>query len=67
MSTTWTAGHVAALEEAIAQGLRRVTHKDYTAEFHSLDEMLQLLDRMRASVYPASAGSGQVIYAGRVC
>jgi|GEM_PF-724773 len=65
MTTSWTTADVTALEGAIKSGVRRVAYASGTVEYHSLDEMLKLLDRMRADVSGESAAS-QVIYAGRV-
>lgn len=65
MSTSWTANDIAALELAIKSGVRRVAYASGTVEYHSLDEMLKLLDRMRADV-AGDTGASQVIYAGRV-
>lgn len=65
MSTTWTSGDVAALEAAIKKGVRSVQYSNFRAEYHSLDEMLRLLDRMRGEVSPPTAGAG-VIFTARI-
>jgi hypothetical protein len=65
MATSWTSSDVIALESAIKRGVRSVTYPSGTVTYHSLGEMLTLLDRMRAEVAGDSAGS-QAIYAGRV-
>lgn len=67
MATSWTSSDIAALEAAIKRGVRSVTYASGTVTYHSLSEMLTLLDRMRAEVAEAGAGStSQAIYAGRV-
>lgn len=67
MTTTWTAADIAALEAAIKRGVKSVTYASGTVNYHSLDEMLRLLDRMRGEVASATGSNGsQVIYAGRV-
>lgn len=65
MTTTWTTADIAALEAAIKRGVKSVTYASGTVTYHSLDEMLRLLDRMRNEVAGAS-GASQAIYAGRV-
>ncbi len=62
----WSQSDVSALETAIKTGVKRVTYHDHTAEYHSLTEMLQLLDRMRAEVRAASGAVGSAIFAGRI-
>lgn len=62
----WSSQDVAALETAVKSGVKRVTYHDHTAEYHSLTEMLQLLDRMRAEVNAAAGNSGGAIFAGRI-
>jgi hypothetical protein len=62
----WSQSDVTALEGAIKTGVKRVTYHDHTAEYHSLTEMLQLLDRMRAEVRAASGTAGSAIFAGRI-
>lgn len=67
MSTSWTASDVAALEAAIKKGVKSVSYASGTVVYHSLDEMLRLLDRMRADVDDAAGtGASQMIFAGRV-
>jgi hypothetical protein len=65
MSTSWNSADIAALESAIKRGVRSVQYQSGTVTYHSLAEMLTLLDRMRAEVN--GAGESQVIYAGRIC
>lgn len=50
MSTSWTAGDLAALERAIATGARVVKYENFETEYRSLKEMLALRDMMRAEV-----------------
>ena len=49
-STTWTANDIALLEAAIKKGVRRVSYQSGSVEYHSLAEMLQLLDVMRREI-----------------
>lgn len=66
-TTSWTSQDVAALEAAIKKGVRSVTYQSGTVTYHSLDEMLRLLDRMRTDVAAAAGtATSQVIFAGRV-
>lgn len=66
-TTSWTSSDVAALEAALKKGVKSVTYQSGTVTYHSLDEMLRLLDRMRADVAAASgASTSQLIFAGRV-
>jgi hypothetical protein len=67
MSTSWTSADIVALETAIKQGVKRVAYASGSVDYHSLGEMLTLLDRMRADVAAGGAGTAnQAIYAGRV-
>lgn len=67
MTTSWTANDIAALETAIKAGVKRVAYASGSVDYHSLAEMLTLLDRMRADVAAgAGTSSNQMIYAGRV-
>ncbi len=61
---SFTQSDVEALEAAIKLGVKRVTYKDHTAEYHSMAEMIALRDMMRREANPSSGGN--VIYAGRV-
>ena len=65
MATSWTPSDVAALEAAIKRGTRSVSYASGSVTYHSLAEMLTLLDRMRSEV-EGDASPSQVIYAGRV-
>lgn len=66
-TTSWTAADVAALEAAIKKGVKSVTYQSGTVTYHSLGEMLTLLDRMRTDVAAAAGTStSQVVFAGRV-
>lgn len=65
--TSWTESDVTALETAIKKGVKSVTYLSGTVQYHSLDEMLKLLDRMRADVAAANGtGTSQLVFAGRV-
>ena len=67
MSTSWTSADIAALETAIKAGVKRVAYASGSVDYHSLGEMLTLLDRMRADVVAgAGTASNQMIFAGRV-
>ena len=64
MTTSWTAADIAALEKAIGKGVRTVTYQTGSVTYHSSDEMLKLLDRMRSDVN--GSAQSQVIFAGRI-
>lgn len=49
-ATTWTTLDVAALEKALADGVRVVEYSDKKVEYRSLDEMFQLLATMKKAV-----------------
>lgn len=55
----WTQADVTALSNAIKSGVRSVDYADRRVTYHSLDEMMQLLDRMVR--YVATRGDGQPI------
>lgn len=40
MSVTWTLKHLKDLEDAMAQGVRRVEYNDRTVEYRTLKEMM---------------------------
>ncbi|MDO9489523.1 MAG: hypothetical protein Q7J32_14200 [Sphingomonadaceae bacterium] len=65
-TTTWTSAHLAALETAIAKGIRRVGYADRTVEYGSMAEMLQLRATMSSAIAGTDQGDGQVIFAGRI-
>ena len=50
MSVTWTAQHLADLEEAIAQGVRKVEYNDRTVEYRTLNEMLKTRTLIKRSL-----------------
>lgn len=67
VATIWTAAHLAALEESIAKGVRRVNYPDGRGvEFGSIDEMLKLRATMAAAIAGTDQGSQSLIFAGRV-
>ena len=47
MSSNYTLDDLAALEEAIAKGIRSVKYTDKEIVYRSLDEMLRIRDLMR--------------------
>lgn len=47
MPITWTLEHLKALEEAIAQGVRRVEYNDRTVEYRSLKEMKEIRELIK--------------------
>ncbi len=65
-ATIWTTAHLAALEAAIAQGVRRVSSGDRTVEYGSIDEMLRLRTVMAAAIAGTEQGNQNLIFAGRV-
>lgn len=50
MSANWTSEELAALEAAMAQGVRRVEYNDRTVEYRSLNEMKELRELIRRSL-----------------
>lgn len=60
----WQQSDVTALETAIKRGVKKVQYHDHSVEYHTLGEMLALLNAMRSEVSAPSGGS--VIFAGRV-
>ena len=57
-TTSWTHSDITKLEAAIAKGTRKVVYETMgSVEYHSMDEMLKLLDRMRAEVAAAAIGA----------
>jgi len=65
-TTTWTATHLAALEAAIARGVRRVSYGDRTVEYGSIDEMLTLRGVMAAAIAGTDQGEDTIVFAGRL-
>jgi hypothetical protein len=51
----WTSDDLAALENAIKKGVKRVSYLNGSVEYHSLDEMLKLRDVMSAAVNGVTA------------
>lgn len=58
MPLTWTDEEIATLRSAIASGVKRVTYRDETVEYHSLDQMRELLASMTASASESSSSNG---------
>lgn len=52
----FSSNDLAALDAAIRSGTKRVTYGDRTVEYHSMNEMLQLRDRMRAEIDASARG-----------
>jgi len=50
MTLTWTTQHLKDLEEAIAQGVRRVEYNDRTVEYRNLDEMKQTRELIKRAL-----------------
>lgn len=65
-TTTWTSTHLAALEAAIAKGVRSVSYGDRRVEYGSIDEMLKLRATMAAAIAGTDQGDSQIVFAGRV-
>jgi hypothetical protein len=56
---SWTAAQLAALEEAIAEGVTTVQYSDRQVVYRSLTDMLRLRDVMRRDIgLLASDGTG---------
>jgi hypothetical protein len=56
MATSWTQADITALETAIKSGVLSVQFGDRSVQYHSVAEMLKLLDTMKAAV-EASSGT----------
>jgi len=52
----WSSEDLAALEDAIKQGVRRVKYSDREVEYRSLPEMLQLRDMMKRELGQTKRG-----------
>jgi hypothetical protein len=50
MSTSWTQADIEALEAAIKRGVLRVRFADREIQYHSVSEMLSLLQSMKSAV-----------------
>lgn len=61
--TTWTLADLAALEKAIAQGVKKVKYTDKEIEYRDLDEMLSLLSLMKSALGCTTKGGGVRLYA----
>lgn len=46
----WTLEELASLEEAMAQGVKKVEYNDRTVEYRTLNEMKQIRELMRRSL-----------------
>jgi hypothetical protein len=57
MATSWTQADITALETAIKGGVLRVRFGDREVQYHSIAEMLKLLDTMKAAVDTSSGTS----------
>jgi hypothetical protein len=55
MTTSWTEADITALETAIKGGVLRVRFGDREVQYHSISDMLSLLQSMKEAV--ASSGS----------
>lgn len=54
----WEASDITALETAIKSNVRSVQFGEKSVTYHSLAEMLQLLDQMRRSVAATTSTGG---------
>lgn len=63
MATSWTQADIDALESSIKKGVRTVQFENRSVTYHSLDEMLKLLDTMRSAVAQTSGGTSRSTYA----
>ncbi len=57
MSINWTADHLKDLEEAIAQGVRKVEYNDRTVEYMSLNDMFKARRMIRQCLGLEKRGS----------
>lgn len=60
--STFTLEMLQKLEEAIAQGVRRVRYSDKEVEYASLDDMLRVRNLMRSQLGIASAKAFNPVY-----
>lgn len=61
----WSQSDVTKLERAIASGVKRVRYSPtHEVEYQSTDEMLRVLETMRAAL--SDDGRGGAIFAGRI-
>lgn len=51
----WTQTDLDRLDRAIAQGALRVSYADRTVQYHSLEDMLRLRDRMAREIAGSAA------------
>lgn len=64
MTTSWTEVDITALEAAIKRGVLRVRYGDREVQYHSITEMLKLLQSMKDAVeMESSAGGNRTTYA----
>lgn len=66
MATNWTAAQLAALDDALAKGVKSVSYGDRRVEYATTDEMLRLRAIMAASIAGTDRGDRQLIFAGRI-
>lgn len=57
--TTWTTAHIAALEAAIADGVKSVQYSDRTVVYRDLDEMMQTLAMIKSKVCADATTAGR--------
>lgn len=55
MATSLTQADVAALEKAIARGVKTVQYANQSVTYQSMDEMMRALDYAKNAIAPASA------------
>ena len=51
----WESSDITALETAIKSNVRSVQYADRSVTYHSMDEMLKLLDKMKRAVNVSTA------------
>lgn len=57
MTTSWTDSDIAALETAVKGGVLRVRFADREVTYHSISEMLKLLQAMKDEIASEAASS----------
>jgi hypothetical protein len=57
MTTSWTQSDITTLETAIKSGVLRVRFADREVQYHSISEMLKLLETMQGAIDTAAGAS----------
>lgn len=63
MTTSWTQADITALETAIKRGVLRVRFRDREVQYHSISDMLTLLETMKGEVESSTGSSTRCTFA----